>query len=139
MNIRPATATDEAALRALWEEFEAEVPEPEGFEPETWERLLEPSCSANIAAGAVFVAEDDDGAGRDGSRRRVADAGRWHVETVHVRTRARRQGVAKALLHACARGRPRRRRDASLARRARLERARARRSGGGSASSRSSS
>ena len=37
MNIRPATSADEAALRSLWEEFEAEVPEPEGFEPETWE------------------------------------------------------------------------------------------------------
>jgi hypothetical protein len=34
---------------------------------------------------------------------RRADAHRWHVETVHVRPRARRQGVAKALLRACSR------------------------------------
>ena len=35
--IRPAKEADEAILRELWEEFEREVPEPAGFEPETWE------------------------------------------------------------------------------------------------------
>jgi ribosomal protein S18 acetylase RimI-like enzyme len=101
VNIRPATEKDEPALRALWEEFEAEVPEPEGFEPETWDAYwteLEP----RIAAGSVFIADDgDDPVGMAGAS--IAAAGRWHVETVHVRPHVRRQGVAKALLQACAR------------------------------------
>ena len=60
MNVRPATAADEAALRELWEEFEAEVPEPEGFSPDTWEEDWARAREA-IDAGAVFLAEDDEG------------------------------------------------------------------------------
>ena len=100
MNIRPATSADEAALRSLWEEFEAELPEPEGFEPETWERYSK-ELNTNIAAGAVFLAEDG-GTAVGMLEASVADKGRWHVETVQVRPEARRQGVAKALLKACA-------------------------------------
>ena len=35
--IRPATEADEAVLHELWEEFVAEMPEPGGFEPDSWE------------------------------------------------------------------------------------------------------
>ena len=99
MNIRSATMNDEQALRELWEEFEAEVPEPAGWQPETWEQEWA-DLEAGIAAGSVFVAEDADGAAGM-LEARSAEPGRWHVETVHVRERARRQGAAKALLHAC--------------------------------------
>jgi ribosomal protein S18 acetylase RimI-like enzyme len=100
VNIRVATEQDEAALRSLWEEFEAEVPEPDGFEPESWEEYSK-ELNANIAAGAVFVAEDGEAA-VGMLEASVADPGRWHIETVHVRVEARRQGVARALLRACA-------------------------------------
>ena len=49
----------------------------------------------------MFIAEDGDGAAGM-LEAQVAEPGRWHVETVYVRERARREGVAKALLHACA-------------------------------------
>ena len=100
MKIRPAAATDEAVLRSLWEEFEAEVPEPEGFAPETWDDYAN-ELHANIAAGTVFLAEDGDTA-VGMLEATVADKRRWHIETVQVRPEARRQGVAKALLRACA-------------------------------------
>ena len=101
MKIRPATEKDEAALRGLWHEFDAEVPSPPGFEPDTWERDWE-RLRRNIAAGGVFLAEDDDGALGllDAS---AVESVRWHVDIVHVAERARRHGVAKALLAACAR------------------------------------
>jgi hypothetical protein len=35
VNVRPATEADEPILRELWKEFEAEVPEPERWVPET--------------------------------------------------------------------------------------------------------
>ena len=100
MKIRRATSNDEAALRGLWEEFEAEIPEPDGFHPDTWEDDWA-GMSANIETGGVFIAEDDEGpVGL--AEARAAEAGRWHLETVYVRPRARRQGVAKALVAACA-------------------------------------
>src|SRR3954453_21108187 len=37
VNVRRATESDESVLHELWQEFNAEVPEPEGFEPESWE------------------------------------------------------------------------------------------------------
>lgn len=101
MKIRSATQKDEAALRVLWEEFEVELPEPEGFEPETWDDYWQ-GLTQKIAGGTVFVAEDDGGV-LGMAEAAIVDAGRWHLETVHVRMHARRQGIAKALLHACAR------------------------------------
>jgi ribosomal protein S18 acetylase RimI-like enzyme len=100
VKIRPATTSDEAALRSLWEEFEAEVPEPAGFQPDTWGEDWA-DMSANIETGAVFIAEDDEGA-VGLAEARAAEPGRWHLDTVYVRPRARRQGVAKALVAACA-------------------------------------
>lgn len=101
MNIRRATEDDEAALRELWQEFGAEVPEPPGAIPETWEEeWIEQR--ADIATGAFYLAEDEQGV--VGMARAAApERGRTHVTLVHVRPRARRQGVAKALLGACIR------------------------------------
>lgn len=100
MNIRRATEADEAILHELWEEFEAEVPEPEGFLAETWEQDWA-STLENLATGAVFIAEDD--AGPVGvARLEKPEYGASHLQLAYVRSRARRQGVTKALLRACA-------------------------------------
>ena len=102
MNVRRATAADEAALRELWEEFEREIPAPRGFTAETWEEEWG-DTKRQIEAGGVFLAENGDGAvgvaKMDGP-----DHGAMHVHLVHVRPRARREGVAKALLRACVDG-----------------------------------
>jgi ribosomal protein S18 acetylase RimI-like enzyme len=98
--IRPATEADEAILHELWEEFEREVPEPPGFEPETWEQEWG-DTRKQIAAGGVFLAEDAEGpVGM--AKVELRDHGAMHVHLVHVRPRARRRGVAKSLLRACA-------------------------------------
>jgi N6-L-threonylcarbamoyladenine synthase/ribosomal-protein-alanine N-acetyltransferase len=99
MNIRRATTLDEAVLRELWEEFEREVPEPPGSVPETWEEEW-PDVRRDIEEGAVLLAEDDEGPA--GTARITAPKrGRSHIHLVHVRPRARRQGLAKALVLAC--------------------------------------
>jgi ribosomal protein S18 acetylase RimI-like enzyme len=101
VNIRRATEADEAAIRELWEEFEIEVPEPPGTEQwaETWDQQWG-DVKRHIAEGAVYVAEDGEGvAGM--ARMSAPDQGRSHLEFVHVRPRARRRGVAKALVRAC--------------------------------------
>jgi len=100
VNIRRATEADEQVLRDLWEEFEAEVPEPPGFLPETWEQDWADTLE-NLASGAVFIAEDDAGPA-GAARMEKPQLGASHIQLVYVRPRARRQGVAKALLRACA-------------------------------------
>jgi ribosomal protein S18 acetylase RimI-like enzyme len=100
VTIRRATEADEKVLRELWEEFQLEVPEPEGFLPETWEQEWS-DVQKNFATGAVFIAEDD--AGPVGvARLNEPQNGSSHIHLVYVRSRARRQGVTKALLRACA-------------------------------------
>jgi ribosomal protein S18 acetylase RimI-like enzyme len=98
--VRRAAEEDEAAIRALWEAFEAELPEPEGFTPSTWEDEW-PTVRANMREGGVYLAaEGDEPVGLlDAS----AAGTRWHVETVYVRPESRRQGVASELLRACVR------------------------------------
>jgi GNAT superfamily N-acetyltransferase len=96
VTVRRASNGDEHILRELWEEFAAEVPEPEGFPQATWADAWL-ALRSEIASGAVFVAEDDDGP------LGFADArpeGPTHLrlDTVYVRPRGRRQGVTKALL-----------------------------------------
>ena len=96
MNVRLATNDDERILSELWEEFEAEIPELEGFPQETWEETW-PVLRSELAAGTVFLAEDDDGP------LGFADArpdGPMHLrlDTIYVRPRGRRTGVTKALL-----------------------------------------
>lgn len=99
MKVRRATEGDQAILRELWEEFEAEVPDPPGFVPETWEQDWKDTLE-NIVSGAVFIAEDD--AGPVGvARLEKPEYGASHIQLVFVRPRARRQGVTKALLRAC--------------------------------------
>jgi ribosomal protein S18 acetylase RimI-like enzyme len=86
-------------LRELWEEFELEVPEPPGSIPETWEGEWA-DVRADMAGGAVYLAEDEEGA--VGMARASAPVrARTHITLVHVRPRARRHGVAKALIAAC--------------------------------------
>jgi ribosomal protein S18 acetylase RimI-like enzyme len=101
VNVRPATTTDRDAIHELWHEFEAEVPEPDGFAPETWEADWAEIEKHIAGDGAVFVAEDG-GSLVGFLEAGAAEPGRWHVETIHVRPERRREGVAKALLRACA-------------------------------------
>ena len=101
MTIRRATEADEAVLRELWEEFEADVPSPPSPVRQTWNGEWI-SVRANLADGAVYLAEDEEGPVG------VAEAaapirGRAHIVLVYVRPRGRRQGIAKALLAECVR------------------------------------
>ena len=100
MNIRPAAPTDKDAIHELWTEFVSEVPEPEGFAPDGWDADWAEIEKHIAGGGAAFVAEDGDELVGFLAADAV-EAGRWHVETVHVRPSGRRQGVAKALLRAC--------------------------------------
>ena len=86
MNVRPATEADERVLRELWQEFEAEVPEPPGFVADTWEEAWR-EIREHIASGVVLLAEDDEG---PVGHAIVAapDRGRAHVTDVHVRPRS---------------------------------------------------
>ncbi len=86
-------------LRELWEEFEREVPEPIGFEAETWEQEWADTLD-DIRGGGVFLAEDDDGP-VGVARIEAPRHGAAHVQLVYVRPRGRQQGVAKALLAEC--------------------------------------
>jgi GNAT superfamily N-acetyltransferase len=98
MTIRRAAEADEAVLRELWDEFVVEVPEPD-VEPWPWEDEW-PDIRKDIETGAVYLAEDDEGP--IGLAEATApDHGRSHVELVYVRPRARRSGVATALVRAC--------------------------------------
>jgi ribosomal protein S18 acetylase RimI-like enzyme len=99
LKVRPATEEDEAAIRELWSEFEREVPEPDGFIPETWDEEWR-DTHRQIGEGGVFLAEDDDGV-VGLAKIDVPRYGAVHVHLVHVRPRARRRGVAKALLREC--------------------------------------
>ena len=98
MTIRRATEADEATLRALWQDFEREVPEPYG-EGEPWEDEWKDTLD-DIRGGGVFIAEDDEGpvgvARVEAPNRKDA-----MIPLVHVLERGRKQGVAKALLREC--------------------------------------
>jgi ribosomal-protein-alanine N-acetyltransferase len=97
--VRRATAADEAVLRELWQEFEAEVPEPPGFEPESWEEEWR-DTHRQLEAGGVFLASDGDGpVGL--AKLDTLEHGAMHLHLVYVRPRARRSGVTRALLRAC--------------------------------------
>jgi ribosomal protein S18 acetylase RimI-like enzyme len=98
VTIRPATEADERVLRELWEEFEEEVRWPLE-EPETWADEWKDTLD-DIRSGGVFLAEDGEGV-LGVARIEAVVRGRAHIQLVHVRPRARRQGVAKALLREC--------------------------------------
>ena len=99
MNVRRATESDEAILRELWEEFEAEVPEPPGFVPETWAEEWSDTLD-DLRNGSVFLAEDEQGV-VGVARAEAPIRTRTHIQFVYVRPRARREGVTKALLAEC--------------------------------------
>jgi ribosomal protein S18 acetylase RimI-like enzyme len=98
VTIRRATESDEGVLRELWTEFEREIPEPFG-ESEPWEEEWSDTLD-DIRGGGVFIAEDAEGP-LGVARIEAAHHGRAHVQLVYVRSRGRRQGVAKALLADC--------------------------------------
>jgi ribosomal protein S18 acetylase RimI-like enzyme len=100
VKIRRATEADQPLLRELWEEFQLEVPEPDHFVPETWEEEWG-DMQKNLATGAVFLAEDDGGP-VGVARLEESHQGSSHIHLVFVRPRARREGVTKALMRACA-------------------------------------
>lgn len=99
MNVRRATEADEPTLRALWEEFERELPFPLEEWRETWVEEWKDIVD-DIGAGGAFLAEDDEGP-VGVARIELRERGRAHLHLVYVRPRARRAGVAKALLRAC--------------------------------------
>jgi ribosomal protein S18 acetylase RimI-like enzyme len=92
VNIRPVTDDDAAVVRELWEEFEAEVPEPEGFKADDWE-----STWAGFEQGLGFLAEDEAGPAGYAFAKPPRD-GRAHLDEIYVRPRARHGGLAKALV-----------------------------------------
>jgi ribosomal protein S18 acetylase RimI-like enzyme len=99
VTIRRATLADETILRRLWEEFEREIPTPVG-EPESWDEEWK-DIRDDLEAGAVLLAEDEQGP-VGVARVEAPSHGVARVHLVHVQPRARRQGVAKALLKECA-------------------------------------
>jgi len=99
MTLRRATEADEVTLRAFFEEFEREIPTPVG-EPETWDEEWK-DIRDDLTGGGVFLAEDEQGP-VGVARVEAPSHGVARVQLVHVTPRARRQGVAKALLRECA-------------------------------------
>ena len=95
--IRRATESDESELHKLWEEFDAEVPAPPSFVAETWDEAWS-DLARQAREGVVVIAEDDSGAVGYAAAARPGANGRAHVHDFYVRPRARRKGVAKALL-----------------------------------------
>jgi ribosomal protein S18 acetylase RimI-like enzyme len=94
VSIREVTEADAEAVRSLWEEFEAEVPEPEGFRSDSWAEAW-----AELREQVGFLAEDDDGPVAVAFAKRP-EHGRAHLDLIYVRPRARRTGLTKALLRA---------------------------------------
>jgi ribosomal protein S18 acetylase RimI-like enzyme len=88
MNVRRATDADGAVVADLWREFNAEVPEPPGFE------------EGDGPGEFVYLAEEG-GEVVGLLEASAATAKRWHVDLVHVRPAGRRRGAATALLRAC--------------------------------------
>src|SRR5438093_12646000 len=89
VTIRRATEADEAVLRQLWEEFEAEVPEPPGYVAESWDEAWT-DIRRHIREGVALLAEDDEGAVGH-ALTAAPKGGRAHVHDVYVRPRARRR------------------------------------------------
>jgi ribosomal protein S18 acetylase RimI-like enzyme len=94
VTIRRVTPADAELIRPLWEEFEAEVPEPQGYQPATWDEAW-----AEHSQEVGFVAEDGEGAAAYAFATRP-EHGRSHLEEIYVRPRARGRGLAKELVRA---------------------------------------
>jgi ribosomal protein S18 acetylase RimI-like enzyme len=95
--IRRVSEADEATIRELWEEFEAEVPEPPSFEHESWEDAWA-DLTQHARDGVAVLAEDGGAAVGYAFAAKPERNGRVHVTDVYVRPRARREGLAKAML-----------------------------------------
>ncbi|MBD0347707.1 MAG: GNAT family N-acetyltransferase [Thermoleophilia bacterium] len=102
MTIRAVRDADEATIRELWEEFEAELPEPPGFQPETWDEAWH-DLRLHARDGVALLADDEEGP-VGYAFARAPEHGRAHVTDVYVRPRARRRGVASELLRELAEG-----------------------------------
>jgi ribosomal protein S18 acetylase RimI-like enzyme len=96
VTVRKATGNDEEALHALWDEFELEVPEPDGVPARPWDEAWA-QLRSEIATGTVVLAEDGDGL-LGFANARVEGPAHFRLDIVYVRPRSRRTGVAKALL-----------------------------------------
>jgi ribosomal protein S18 acetylase RimI-like enzyme len=106
VNVRQATEADEPQLRALWEEFEAEIPPPPEF-VESWEQEWRDVAADIAGRGAVYLAEDEEGV-LGSVRAKLIEGNVWHVVFAYVRPHARRRGVLRQLLReALAEGRKR--------------------------------
>jgi len=97
VSIRPVTDADDALVRTLWDEFEAEVPPPRGF-GESWDEAWN-DLSRHAREGAAFIAEDDEGPIGYAFARKP-EQGRAHLTDLYIRPRARRKGHARALIAA---------------------------------------
>ena len=95
MTIRHATADDFEALRALWEQWQAESPEPPPWAEVDWE-ANRPEFEQSLDANALFLAEEDG--------RPVGFVSAWlegHVARIgdlYVAARGRRHGTGRALV-----------------------------------------
>jgi|tagenome__1003787_1003787.scaffolds.fasta_scaffold20886922_2 ribosomal protein S18 acetylase RimI-like enzyme len=96
MTIRPVTVDDAEAIRRLWEAFDAEIPQPPGYEPETWDEAWA-DLRRHAAEGVALIAEDDEGAA--GFVFATALRGeRSHITDVYVRPDARGSGLGTRLM-----------------------------------------
>jgi ribosomal protein S18 acetylase RimI-like enzyme len=92
VNIRPVTPADADTVHELWQEYEQEIPEPEGFRPDTWEEAW-----SELSSQVGYLAEDESGAAACAFATHP-EHGRSHITLVHVRPHARRKGIARALV-----------------------------------------
>lgn len=95
MTVRRATAADLATLRELWEEFEAEVPEP----PHRHQPLDEewPEVPAYVERHLALLAEVD-GKPAGYALARLDGPRVCYLSDLYVRPAHRRRGLAKALM-----------------------------------------
>ena len=98
MSVRTASEKDHDLLHSLWQQFKSEEDTP-GWWHEDWAEAWMEIRNAMVGGGAVFIAtvrEADIGFAVTVQRRR----GVAYLNDLYVVPRARRQGVAKTLLHA---------------------------------------
>jgi GNAT superfamily N-acetyltransferase len=95
VSIRHATEGDRGALRALWEQWQAEGPAAPAWADTSWD-ANEPIFDRALAANALFVAEED---GRPvGFISGWLEEGRGHVGDLYVSEEGRRHGTGRALV-----------------------------------------
>ena len=103
MRVRAVTGADAAAVRELWEAFEAEISPPEAFDPESWDEAWA-DLRRHAHDGVALLVEDDGGRAVAYAFATAVKARRSHVTDVYVRPEVRRRGVASHLMHELADG-----------------------------------